>query len=542
MDDEIMKTSDLLATLQNRPLDRLDKENDFIDLANRAIAIKNFIKNILLKEDAKSRFCYDISIIGIYGAWGSGKSSVVNEVHQTFIEDTEAKCKTLIFPAWEYENSSDIALSFLDFLIDHANYSGRKTKQILKNSKEVLIGAVEGVSINLPMGIGFNPEKIIKRVEKINQNSGEKSYHKKKKKLLEDYNKIVEDILASETNNKKGIYKKLVVFIDDLDRCEPENILKLISTLKLFFSNSMANKTAYFIAVDENAVTEALKCKYSNEVKAEEYMEKIIDYSFSLPDFYSISKITRRTFEYISKSTYGNLATTILSDLNITNPRKVKKILTKYFLLINHENSNSQYFPPLLKSRDCQKKEHNQFEFAFFFFALILKEFFPFQYIHFKELPRRGEILDNVLNNNSGRSGTANFILRNYRDQNNGLAFSSIIEELRKRKGDIQKNSQSPVAKKYSSTTFELSLILPFLPTDYLPDLNKKSKEYPADNNELREFLTLYEGKTTYNKFIEFCWVIVRNHESFLDLSDDVDMDNHVYLFENIFNFLDTHA
>ena len=75
----------------------------------------------------------------------------------------------------------------------------------------------------------------------------------------------------------------MVVFLDDLDRCESDNIITVISAIKLLLS---INKNIIFIiGVDKTAVTLALKNKYNNDYnKADEYLEKNFSITFEIID------------------------------------------------------------------------------------------------------------------------------------------------------------------------------------------------------------------------------------------------------------------
>ena len=77
---------------------------------------------------------------------------------------------------------------------------------------------------------------------------------------------------------------KLIVAIDDLDRCLPENVLEVLEAIKLFidFSN-----TFFMIALDSNIIQQGLNMRYAHNefqnISAKDYCEKMIDLSFNIP-------------------------------------------------------------------------------------------------------------------------------------------------------------------------------------------------------------------------------------------------------------------
>src|SRR2546430_1532997 len=83
---------------------------------------------------------------------------------------------------------------------------------------------------------------------------------KSNKVFKENFTKIENALLQEQE-------KKILVFIDDLDRCEPENVLNLITALKLFFT--YGEKTVFFAGMDKEAVNKAVQTKYHNVIKSE---------------------------------------------------------------------------------------------------------------------------------------------------------------------------------------------------------------------------------------------------------------------------------
>ena len=134
---------------------------------------------------------------------------------------------------------------------------------------------------------------------------------------------------SAKLNNNK----RLVVFLDDLDRCESDNIITLISAIKLLLS---INKNIIFIiGVDKTAVTLALKNKYNNDYnKADEYLEKIFSITFELIN----NMQTQNFLKYISETTgleekNSELILNLFESLHFTNARHIKKVLRKYYFM-----------------------------------------------------------------------------------------------------------------------------------------------------------------------------------------------------------------
>lgn len=133
--------------------------------------------------------------------------------------------------------------------------------------------------------------------------------------MLMGKNKWIEEAFANITFDNN---KKLVVFLDDLDRCESENIITLISAIKLLLS---INKNIIFIiGLDKKAVTLALRNKYNNDYnKADEYLEKIFPINIELTNNLQNNQL----LNYISNTT--NLSIIDSKLILDFNARHIKK-------------------------------------------------------------------------------------------------------------------------------------------------------------------------------------------------------------------------
>lgn len=92
----------------------------------------------------------------------------------------------------------------------------------------------------------------------------------------------------AEMIDKSGI-KKLIVIIDDLDRCTYERIIENLEAIKLFLN---VEKTAFFIGADPRIVRHAIEYRYKRESKPDDdaneriiddYLEKLIQIPYFLP-------------------------------------------------------------------------------------------------------------------------------------------------------------------------------------------------------------------------------------------------------------------
>ncbi|QCY68065.1 hypothetical protein FHG64_00875 [Antarcticibacterium flavum] len=98
-------------------------------------------------------------------------------------------------------------------------------------------------------------------------------------------NDIQEFHLAFEELIKETNLKKIVVLIDDLDRCSPDTVIGTLEAIKLFL---FAKNTAFVIGADERLIKHAVRRRFpeipgDNTEVGRDYLEKLIQYPIRIP-------------------------------------------------------------------------------------------------------------------------------------------------------------------------------------------------------------------------------------------------------------------
>ncbi|WP_370424551.1 KAP family P-loop NTPase fold protein [Tenacibaculum dicentrarchi] len=333
--------------LSNLPIENLTPENDYIGIIEKGTLLKSFFLN---NKDEFSQ----IKIFSIYGEWGSGKSTLMKYLEK----ELKGSFNTFFFESWEFESDANLANSLLEFL---AKKSNTKVDTFLANGSKLLEGFAKSVTFKAPFA-NFSAKEMLNHVD--NQ-----TFFELKEQFSKDFidweNKITEGDKAPKYN---------IVFIDDLDRCEPKNVLNLLSAMKLFFT--YGKKTVFLCGIDKKAVTEAVQTKYGDIVKANEYLEKVFDISFSMPEDIDITKLVNSYFdesEKVNDKKLGDLINDFFEKLHFKNPRKIKKILNKYLIIKNLKCSD--IVGDLKLPNIIQNDSGTLFETYLTLYLLILKEF-----------------------------------------------------------------------------------------------------------------------------------------------------------------------
>lgn len=243
--------------------------------------------------------------IGVFGLWGAGKSTLLNLINQKYDSKDEIICVSI--NAWMFENYEDAKIAIMEALLRELqdevpqeikrNFINliKKIDFLKVGSKAVSTAApiVASLIMGNPLPLMINlPENVKELGDTIKTISdsvvGLRDEYLKDEDVVEDsvinnVRKFREEFQESLNSEK---IKRVVVLIDDLDRCQPESIIEILEAIKLFLS---VNKTTFIIAADENVVQYAIKKRYPtidgfNVELDKEYIEKMIQLPIHIPE------------------------------------------------------------------------------------------------------------------------------------------------------------------------------------------------------------------------------------------------------------------
>lgn len=250
------------------------------------------------------------STIGLYGDWGSGKSSLM-KLAQKKIEEKNPKnekkkdtVKTLCieFNGWLFEGYEDTKTSLCGAILDALADEKRFSKKVTDYAKELIEkidfnkilgkGIKYGLDFFLTGGIGALTDlSLSSLLSAIKANASEVQA----KDIEETLSKLKKnDKTRTEIKNFRNEFKELlkkskvenvVVFIDELDRCLPDTVLEVFEAMRLFL---FVEGMSFVIGADERLIQYSIKSKYkevpgNNLDIGKEYLEKVIQYPLYIP-------------------------------------------------------------------------------------------------------------------------------------------------------------------------------------------------------------------------------------------------------------------
>ena len=241
------------------------------------------------------------SCIGLYGDWGSGKSSLMHMCKRQ-LEQQDDGTVCLLFNGWLYESYDDAKTAIIASILDGIKENRKLSDTallILKGLydsvdkfKAIKGGIKFGIDMAVTGGLGaitnLTIKEVVKKVQKVGEDVDEESMFQAIKDKL-DYKEVREDIRDfrkkfAELITQAGI-KKLVIFVDELDRCNPATILDTLEAMRLFLFNG---NVSFVLGADERHVTYAIRSKFDdiegiNMDIGKEYQEKLIQYPIRIP-------------------------------------------------------------------------------------------------------------------------------------------------------------------------------------------------------------------------------------------------------------------
>ena len=149
------------------------------------------------------------------------------------------------------------------------------------------------------------------------------------KDLIEAYRqraKLREAIASMAENGSLEVADRLVIFIDELDRCRPDFAVRLLEQVKSLFQSE--NIITVFSA-DSVQLSKAMAGVYGGGYASQRFLERFFDYRVTLPPCDSFRVVTGREFKTSTMSRFDELEIELLKSRELT-PRDVMRLLPKF--------------------------------------------------------------------------------------------------------------------------------------------------------------------------------------------------------------------
>ena len=333
--------------------------------------------------------------VGVYGAWGSGKTSLMGMIHARL---EPSRCTPVWFAAWRYAQQETLWRALLLSVVE-ALRGVVVDSPSLAEAREGLRARLDDVAASLyrsvdreePGAIEFQWGKagtlaagaviragfsaipilgqITKAVEKAGEALGEEAYADKVLDLFQrERTRIYREQVQSLEQFHQGLRdlvkelvtdfdRRLVVFIDDLDRCLPEQAIGVLEAVKVFLD---IEGCVFVLGVDREIIERGIRVRYKEfalsgvatgpfPVAERDYLEKIVQVPFTLPPLapdaiHTFLGSRLPSIEGLTDAEQTQVAQLMTVGI-LRNPRKVKRSFNIFRLHLTLDRAHGRTTP-----------------------------------------------------------------------------------------------------------------------------------------------------------------------------------------------------
>ena len=214
-------------------------------------------------EESAPRFA-----IGIFGGWGSGKTTLMQAIESKLNRDVSIVVQ---FNAWRFEREEHLLVPLLDSvrvsLATWANSRPATTEAEKTRAERVRTVArrigrvVRAFGSGLSGEVGVGAAKVKLDAGKVIDALGDPDQDDAVRPQSLYFAGFQELAAALEVFAGDGA-ARIVVFVDDLDRCLPSNALQVLESMKLFFD---LPGFVFVVGLDEQVVQRAVRSKLGDD-------------------------------------------------------------------------------------------------------------------------------------------------------------------------------------------------------------------------------------------------------------------------------------
>jgi hypothetical protein len=296
----------------------IGKNEDWLNVERYAKALAKFILD-----------CGTPMAIALQGEWGSGKTSLMNLT----MGELENKVIPIWFNTWQF-SQFDLSDALPVLMIEHftTQISTNMEKSFVEQAKQVKdqfwrigkkVGGIAVAASGRAMGLHIYSKDVQPLFEQGDP--------------VTELNEAKQSLIKIVSKRREKDSKKLVIFIDDLDRLIPKKALELLEVIKLFLD---IEGCVFVFACDYDIVKKGVEDKFgstSRDVSGRSFFDKIFQLSFRMPvSRYTIDKYVEELLGRVHMEFEQNDLQKYVELLRYSvgfNPRNIKRLINTLLLL-----------------------------------------------------------------------------------------------------------------------------------------------------------------------------------------------------------------
>ena len=246
--------------------------------------------------------------VGVHGDWGAGKSSVLMMVEEALEKGERILC--VRFNGWLFQGFEDAKAVLIETIVDELLRKHSTRDKVADQAKKVLrrvdwmkvVRKAGAYGISLATGVP-HPETLKDlgaAASAVVAKGGEGATAENLAALVDGSNDFLREVEADSASEQMHTFReefeellkradidRLVVLVDDLDRCLPKIAIETLEAIRLFL---FVPRAAFVIAADEGMIEYAVRQHFPDlpvttgpATYARNYLEKLIQVPFRLP-------------------------------------------------------------------------------------------------------------------------------------------------------------------------------------------------------------------------------------------------------------------
>ena len=278
-----------------------ETEKDFLNFSG----IADTVAEIIIQAQGQP------TSVGVAGAWGVGKSSMIKLIRASLAKHMEKGNENFVFVqfnAWRYQGYDDARAALLEVIANTLAKKAKKEESGYEKASE-LLRRVDWIrtaklttSSTLALALGLPPTELVSEICKLIK---EVLTGKADAQTITDAEDVAQQVSAqakelvkpkpnsSPPKEIRAIRKcfeqtlskmdvRLVVLIDDLDRCLPPTTISTLEAIRLFL---FLKNTAFIIAADDAMIKHAVRHHFDNvdDTLVTNYFDKLIQVPIRVP-------------------------------------------------------------------------------------------------------------------------------------------------------------------------------------------------------------------------------------------------------------------
>jgi hypothetical protein len=273
-----------------------ESEQDFLNFTEVADQIATLATNSALLPIS----------IGVFGSWGTGKSTVLQLVEGKLPKGDNAPI-VVRFDAWMYQGFDDARAALME-VVSRKLLALAESKETFVDKAKDFAGRVNyfrGLGLIADFGIGMAlgiPPGLLTRaggaLSSMLSGTGTAEDYGELKKDVADAKKELSGLIKPAEKRTPpeeieafrrefgellvGLNTSLVLFIDNLDRCLPDVAIGTLEAIRLFL---FMPRTAFVIAADEDMIRHSVAKHFNdpNAAHVRDYLDKVIQVPLRVP-------------------------------------------------------------------------------------------------------------------------------------------------------------------------------------------------------------------------------------------------------------------